>query len=166
MRGASRDFLLRCHFAFFNDKHKCTHDCIQVFNYSIVIIYSHSLFCSGFSYKGRVEAPGFFSFNATDFRNHFKILITSRITLRFSRSKTKLHTMAPALAECSLGLGGSFATTPRDTPDPFQKLVADLSRLLGPSSGLDSADVNVKELQKLMEDYVSCEKDCKFIPNK
>lgn len=49
--------------------------------------------------------------------------------------------------------------------DEFQELVAELSRLLGPSSGLDSADVSVEELRKLMEGYVSCEKDCKFTSN-
>jgi len=68
--------------------------------------------------------------------------------------------MVLALAQNTLGAGGSFAITPRD---PFHTLVADLSRLLGPSSGLDSADVNVEELRQLMENYISCEKDCKFV---
>ncbi|TVY52873.1 Cysteine dioxygenase [Lachnellula suecica] len=67
--------------------------------------------------------------------------------------------MAPALAEGVLGAGGSFSTKTAVPQDPFQKLVSELSRLLGPSSGLDSADVNVKELQELMDKYVSCEKD-------
>ncbi|TVY50689.1 Cysteine dioxygenase [Lachnellula cervina] len=67
--------------------------------------------------------------------------------------------MIPALAEGALGAGGSFTGTSRDQPDAFQTLVADLSSLLGPSSGLDSADVNLKGLKKLMEDYVSCEKE-------
>ncbi|KAE8451863.1 Cysteine dioxygenase [Mollisiaceae sp. DMI_Dod_QoI] len=43
--------------------------------------------------------------------------------------------------------------------DPFHRLVADLSRILGPSSGLDSEDVDVEELQRLMENYVSVEAD-------
>jgi cysteine dioxygenase len=43
--------------------------------------------------------------------------------------------------------------------DPFHRLVSDLSRILGPSSGLDSADVDVTELQKLMESYASNEFD-------
>jgi cysteine dioxygenase len=68
--------------------------------------------------------------------------------------------MVPALAEGALGAGGSSITTPRN---PFHELVADLSRLLGPSSGLDSADVNVQELRELIQNYVSCEKDCEFI---
>ncbi|TVY17981.1 Cysteine dioxygenase [Lachnellula arida] len=67
--------------------------------------------------------------------------------------------MIPALAEGALGAGSSFPGTSRDQPDAFQTLVAELSRLLGPSSGIDSADVNVKELKKLMEDYVSCAKE-------
>ncbi|TVY26381.1 Cysteine dioxygenase [Lachnellula hyalina] len=67
--------------------------------------------------------------------------------------------MVSALAGGAMGAGGSFAGNSRDQPDAFQTLVADLSRLLGPSSGIDSADVNVGELKKLMEDYVSCEED-------
>ncbi|GKT59325.1 cysteine dioxygenase type I [Colletotrichum tofieldiae] len=35
----------------------------------------------------------------------------------------------------------------------FDKLVLALKEALGPSSGLDSADVDVKELMKLMEEY-------------
>ena len=72
--------------------------------------------------------------------------------------------MVSALAGGAMGAGGSFAGNSRDQPDAFQTLVADLSRLLGPSSGIDSADVNVGELKKLMEDYVSCEEDCKSSP--
>ncbi|KAJ5551434.1 hypothetical protein N7461_006132 [Penicillium sp. DV-2018c] len=37
----------------------------------------------------------------------------------------------------------------------FEKLVQDLSAALGPSSGLDSSDVNPMEIQLLMEKYVS-----------
>lgn len=43
--------------------------------------------------------------------------------------------------------------------DPFHRLVGDLARILGPSSGLNSCDVDVTELQKLMEDYTSNESD-------
>ncbi|KAF2637181.1 cysteine dioxygenase type I [Massarina eburnea CBS 473.64] len=42
-------------------------------------------------------------------------------------------------------------------PDAFQQLVASLSNVLGPSSGIDSSDVDENELQKLMEEYVSDE---------
>jgi cysteine dioxygenase len=41
------------------------------------------------------------------------------------------------------------------TADAFQKLVQDLSAALGPSSGLDSDDVNPLHIQKLMEGYTS-----------
>jgi cysteine dioxygenase len=51
--------------------------------------------------------------------------------------------------------------TPPTPKDSFHTLVSSLSRLLGPSSGLDSADVNVEELRELMEGYVSREEDCK-----
>lgn len=58
---------------------------------------------------------------------------------------------------------GSFSppsvqdTTPPTSPDDtaFEKLVQDLSAALGPSSGLDSDDVNPLDIQKLMEGYVS-----------
>lgn len=63
--------------------------------------------------------------------------------------------MAPALAEEPLGFGDSVSK------DPFNRLVAELSKSVGPSSGLDSSDVDVAELERLMEGYVSCEKDCK-----
>lgn len=42
-------------------------------------------------------------------------------------------------------------------PDVFQKLVEDLSAVLGPSSGLDSEDVDPMDIQRLMEGYVSNE---------
>lgn len=40
-------------------------------------------------------------------------------------------------------------------PNAFQKLVQDLSAALGPSSGLDSDDVDPLNIQRLMEKYVS-----------
>jgi cysteine dioxygenase len=43
--------------------------------------------------------------------------------------------------------------------DRFQALVQALSDKLGPCSGIDSDDVDEKELQKLMEDYVSDESE-------
>lgn len=39
--------------------------------------------------------------------------------------------------------------------DAFQKLVQDLSEALGPSSGLDSADVDAHHIIRLMEGYIS-----------
>ena len=39
--------------------------------------------------------------------------------------------------------------------DDFQKLVQDLSDVLGPSSGLDSEDVDPLNIQHFMENYVS-----------
>jgi hypothetical protein len=45
--------------------------------------------------------------------------------------------------------------------DYFEQLVASLSEKLGPSSGIDSADVDELELQKLMQDYVSNESEWK-----
>jgi len=46
--------------------------------------------------------------------------------------------------------------------DAFQKLVADLSAVLGPSSGLDSDDVDPVDIQRLMEKYVSNEQEWKM----
>lgn len=39
--------------------------------------------------------------------------------------------------------------------DTFHQLVQDLSSALGPSSGLDSDDVDPMDIQRLMEGYVS-----------
>ncbi|KAH7393334.1 RmlC-like cupin domain-containing protein [Cadophora sp. MPI-SDFR-AT-0126] len=63
--------------------------------------------------------------------------------------------MTPSIAKDALG-SGSIISTP---PNPFEALVSDLSKILGSSSGLDSSEINVQELQKLMEDYISSEKD-------
>lgn len=40
-------------------------------------------------------------------------------------------------------------------PKSFDTLVSALSAALGPSSGLDSADVNPLDIQLLMEQYIS-----------
>jgi hypothetical protein len=45
--------------------------------------------------------------------------------------------------------------------DGFQALVQSLSEKLGPCSGINSDDVDEKELQQLMEDYVSDEAEWK-----
>ncbi|KAF1958285.1 cysteine dioxygenase type I [Byssothecium circinans] len=53
-------------------------------------------------------------------------------------------------------------TTPlADAPagNAFQNLVISLRDVLGPSSGIDSSDVDENELQKLMEDYKSYENE-------
>ncbi|KAH7321646.1 RmlC-like cupin domain-containing protein [Rhexocercosporidium sp. MPI-PUGE-AT-0058] len=63
--------------------------------------------------------------------------------------------MTPSIAQDTLG-SGSIHSAPGN---PFQVLISDLSKILGPSSGLDSSDINIQELQKLMEDYISSEKD-------
>ena len=46
-------------------------------------------------------------------------------------------------------------------PDVFHRLVVDLSNVLGPSSGLDSTDVDPGDLQRLMEAYTSRETEWK-----
>ena len=45
------------------------------------------------------------------------------------------------------------------TNSAFEKLVQDLSAALGPSSGLDSDDIDPTSIQKLMEKYVSNPKE-------
>ena len=45
----------------------------------------------------------------------------------------------------------------QQTSTEFDRLIEDLSRTLGPSSGIDSADVDPKVLQDLMANYVSDE---------
>jgi cysteine dioxygenase len=43
--------------------------------------------------------------------------------------------------------------------DEFQSLVQVLSEKLGPCSGINSDDVDERELQQLMEDYISNESE-------
>ncbi|KAK6606857.1 hypothetical protein ACHAO1_000327 [Botrytis cinerea] len=67
--------------------------------------------------------------------------------------------MTPSIAldaagACSTSLSASKTSSP---PDSFHQLVADLSQILGPSSGLTSADVDVQQLRSLMERYISNE---------
>ncbi|PVH78594.1 cysteine dioxygenase type I [Cadophora sp. DSE1049] len=66
--------------------------------------------------------------------------------------------MAPSIAKDALGSGSSPASNSLSS-NPFETLISDLSRILGPSSGLDSSDIDVHQLQKLMESYVSSERD-------
>ncbi|KAM3080914.1 hypothetical protein ACMFMF_002831 [Clarireedia jacksonii] len=61
--------------------------------------------------------------------------------------------MTPSIARESIGGVGSISTA----PNPFHKLVADLSKILGPSSGLTSKDVDIQQLRNLMEEYISQE---------
>jgi cysteine dioxygenase len=63
--------------------------------------------------------------------------------------------MAPPIAQDAIG-SCPGVTEPFDA---FRRLVSDLSRILGPSSGLNSEDVDVQKLQILMEEYISNEKD-------
>ena len=49
----------------------------------------------------------------------------------------------------------STSRLPDLEPDAFQCLVHELSSVLGPSSGIDSADVDPMDLQNLMEGYTS-----------
>jgi cysteine dioxygenase len=63
--------------------------------------------------------------------------------------------MTPSIAQDALGIGlGEYTRL-----DAFHKLVSDLSKILGPSSGLNSEDIDVQKLFKLMEDYTSSELD-------
>ncbi|KAI9744125.1 MAG: Cysteine dioxygenase [Claussenomyces sp. TS43310] len=64
--------------------------------------------------------------------------------------------MTPALAHEALDSGAGFGSV---SPDKFQSLVEELSRILGPSSGLTSDDVDVSKLTALMEAYVSNESE-------
>lgn len=46
-----------------------------------------------------------------------------------------------------------------EASDLFHGLVKDIKDILGPSSGINSADVDDKELRSVMEDYLSNEKE-------
>ncbi|KAJ5678918.1 hypothetical protein N7462_007162 [Penicillium macrosclerotiorum] len=55
--------------------------------------------------------------------------------------------------------GSESPVNAEKTPGAFEKLVEDLSTVLGPSSGLDSDDIDPIIIQKLMEKYVSDSKE-------
>jgi hypothetical protein len=64
--------------------------------------------------------------------------------------------MAPALAQDVLDFSSGSL---RKSTDQFHQLVEDLSRILGPSSGLTSNDVDVKHLEELMVNYISKDRE-------
>lgn len=44
---------------------------------------------------------------------------------------------------------------PKEELDAFHRLVRDLNHHLGPSSGLDSAEVEIQDLKNIMQEYSS-----------
>lgn len=65
----------------------------------------------------------------------------------------------PPNACCSTVMYGKTLPSDNLVPNAFHTLISDLSRVLGPSSGIDSADVDPLELQSLMDDYTSNESE-------
>jgi len=63
--------------------------------------------------------------------------------------------MAPSIAQ---DLPGTVSGK-KEPVDAFHRLISDLSRILGPSSGLNSEDVDVQKLHNLMEQYTSNEEE-------
>lgn len=69
--------------------------------------------------------------------------------------------MIPSIALDATGACSTSLPTTSSSSDSFHQLVADLSQILGPSSGLTSADVDVQQLRSLMEQYTSDEDEWK-----
>lgn len=67
----------------------------------------------------------------------------------------------PYIAIMPVTASSSSSRTPAKPVDPFHRLVQDLSNVLGPSSGLTSADVDPKKLMELMQKYTSNESEWK-----
>jgi cysteine dioxygenase len=59
--------------------------------------------------------------------------------------------MAPVMVQESFGY--------IEAQGAFHKLVSELSKILGPSSGQDSSEIDVGTLQNLMENYSSSESE-------
>jgi cysteine dioxygenase len=57
------------------------------------------------------------------------------------------------------GIDSTAMSGPTKERDNFQSLVQALSEKLGPCSGIDSDDVDERELQQLMQDYISDESE-------
>jgi hypothetical protein len=90
---------------------------------------------------------------------YFHANLVQKFETNFFTSSTFLvelynQIMAPSIAQDAIG-SGLGKTEPLNS---FHRLVSDLSRILGPSSGLDSEDVDVQKLHVLMEDYMPEEK--------
>lgn len=75
-----------------------------------------------------------------------------------------IDTTAPRLSSSPPSKAPSLHDSARGSPPPnekasdnFQQLVNDINTILGPSNGIDSADVDVEELKSAMGDYVSIE---------
>ena len=64
--------------------------------------------------------------------------------------------MTSSIAQNTMEAGSGI---PEPLLDSFHRFVSHLSKILGLSSGLDSEDVDVQRLQKLMEDYTSDESE-------
>lgn len=67
------------------------------------------------------------------------------------------------LESCALPLG-SYCKKHSPLPLPtefndFKQLVENINKILGPSSGIDSSDVDVNDLMAAMNEYASCERD-------
>lgn len=60
---------------------------------------------------------------------------------------------------CTLPPGSYCCKHNRKAPDAFQHLIEDIKRVLGPSSGLDSSDVDVNDLMKVLQGYKSMESE-------
>ncbi len=60
----------------------------------------------------------------------------------------------PALAQDVISGGRGTTRKPLDS---FHRLVRNINGVLGPSSGLNSHDVDPKDIEKLMEEYLSKE---------
>ena len=68
------------------------------------------------------------------------------------------HAESTLLSTSDSSLGDTHAIS-KVSLDDFHLLVQNLSRFLGPSSGLDSSDVDVARLQELMVEYMSKEQE-------
>ena len=68
-------------------------------------------------------------------------------------------TLPPRSAMLELKATTEAPTSDAATDNDFQALVRSLSDILGPSSGIDSADVDPDDLQELMRSYESAESE-------
>lgn len=66
-------------------------------------------------------------------------------------------THSPAVTQTTISK--PKASTSSKPANAFDALVQDINRILGPSSGIDSADVDVENIKHLLENYQSNEKE-------
>ena len=93
------------------------------------------------------------------------------LAMQHDTTSERMHTMQQGGSDSGdspTAKASSLHDSARGSPDPedllatsgsFERLVEDINTILGPSSGIDSEDVDVEEIVRVMQEYVSVESE-------